>query len=171
MKIDGDLEVFGGDIRVKGGNFIDDGGTLKAPDYVFEDGYRLMSLGELKEYVALEKHLPNVPSSEEIRKNGLNLSQFQMRLLEKIEELTLYTLEQQEERLEAQQLQIVELRTGVEKQAMGAESESAGASFDSSPGSVGSGIAILSFAAAWGFIIVVASAWYARRRWSRPMPE
>jgi hypothetical protein len=86
------LHVNGGDIRVSGGSFIDDGTTLNAPDYVFEPGYGLMPLVELQAFIAREKHLPNVPSAREVREQGLNLSQFQMRLLEKIEELALYTL-------------------------------------------------------------------------------
>jgi hypothetical protein len=56
-----------------------------------------MPLAELREFISREKHLPNVPSAAEIRNGGLNLSQFQMRLLEKIEELALYTLEQEED--------------------------------------------------------------------------
>ena len=91
------LHVNGGDIRVSGGSFIDDGVTLNAPDYVFEPGYQLMPLADLKAYVAREKRLPNVPSAGEIKQQGLDLSRFQMRLLEKVEELTLYTLAQHEE--------------------------------------------------------------------------
>lgn len=91
------LHVNGGDIRVSGGSFIDDGVTLNAPDYVFEPSYELMPLAELREFVAREKHLPNVPAAADIKKEGLNLSQFQMRLLEKIEELALYTLKQEED--------------------------------------------------------------------------
>jgi hypothetical protein len=86
------LHVNGGDIRVSGGSFIDDGTTLNSPDYVFEPGYDLMPLDELQMFIAREKHLPNVPSAREVKEGGLNLSQFQMRLLEKIEELTLHTL-------------------------------------------------------------------------------
>lgn len=91
------LHVNGGDVRVSGGSFIDDGETLIPPDYVFEPDYELMPLEELAAFVRAEKHLPNVPKAAEIRASGLNLSQFQMRLLEKIEELTLYTLAQQEQ--------------------------------------------------------------------------
>ncbi len=101
------LEVFGGNIRVTGGSFIDDGTTLNVPDYVFEEDYSLMTLDELRAYIAREKHLPNVPSAEDIEKHGLNLSQFQMRLLEKIEELTLYILAQQEQ-IEALKIQVRE---------------------------------------------------------------
>lgn len=87
------LHVSGGDIRVSSGSFIDDGTTLNVPDYVFEPGYKMLSLDELGEFVQREKHLPNVPKAAEIKATGLDLSQFQMRLLEKVEELTLYTLE------------------------------------------------------------------------------
>jgi hypothetical protein len=107
------LEVSGGNIRVSGGSFIDDGTALRAPDYVFEEDYYLMSLEELQNYIDREGHLPNVPNAEEIANNGLNLSQFQMKLLEKVEELTLYTLRQQE-RLSAQQQQINELMAKIE---------------------------------------------------------
>jgi hypothetical protein len=91
------LHVNGGDIRVSGGSFIDDGVTLNVPDYVFEPDYRLMPLDELRDFVVREKHLPNVPTAETVKKEGLNLSQVQMRLLEKLEELTLYTLKQDEQ--------------------------------------------------------------------------
>ena len=103
------LEVSGGNIRVTGGSFIDDGTTLNTPDYVFEEDYALMSLDELRAFISREKHLPSVPSAEDIKKDGLNLSTFQMRLLEKIEELTLYTLAQQEQ-IEALTAQMKELK-------------------------------------------------------------
>ncbi len=91
------LHVSGGDIRVSGGSFIDDGVTLNAPDYVFEPGYALTPLPELKAFIARERHLPDVPSAAEIKVNGLKLGQFQMLLLEKVEELTLYAIAQEEE--------------------------------------------------------------------------
>ena len=91
------LHVSGGDVRVTGGSFIDDGVTIIPPDYVFEPDYPLMPVGELAAFVAREKHLPRMPSAEEIKASGLNLSQFQMKLLEKIEELTLYLAQHQRE--------------------------------------------------------------------------
>lgn len=103
------LHVNGGDIRVQGGSFIDDGVALNAPDYVFAPDYRLMPIEELGQFVARERHLPNVPSAAEIKEKGLNLSQFQMRLLEKVEELALYTLSQHEQ-IKAQQARIDELQ-------------------------------------------------------------
>lgn len=91
------LHVNNGDIRVSNGSFIDDGTTLNVPDYVFEDSYKLMSLDELKNFIRENKHLPNVPNVSDVKANGVNLSQFQMRLLEKVEELTLYTLAQHDQ--------------------------------------------------------------------------
>jgi hypothetical protein len=56
-----------------------------------------MPLAELKAFIEREKHLPNVPNRDEVKAKGLNLSEFQMRLLEKVEELTLYTVRQHDE--------------------------------------------------------------------------
>jgi hypothetical protein len=98
-----------GDVRVSNGSFIDDGSQLDVPDYVFAEDYALMPLDDLAAYLAREKHLPNVPGQEEIDQDGLDLSQFQMRLLEKVEELTLYTLAQQEQ-IDAQQQEIITLQ-------------------------------------------------------------
>ncbi len=82
-----------GNLRVQG-TIINSAPEGDLPDYVFEKDYRLMPLGELQEYLAREKHLPNVPSAAEMKEKGVNLSAFQMRLLEKIEELTLYAVQQ-----------------------------------------------------------------------------
>jgi hypothetical protein len=54
-----------------------------------------MPIKELENYLATEKHLPNVPSAAEIKQKDLSLGQFQMKLLEKIEELTLYVVNQE----------------------------------------------------------------------------
>ncbi len=63
-------------------------------DYVFADDYPLMDISALSEYVKQHKHLPNVPSSEEVAQNGLALGETNKVLLEKIEELTLYLIRQ-----------------------------------------------------------------------------
>jgi len=78
------------------GNYISGGTTLNVPDYVFEPGYPLLPLDELSDFIEREKHLPNLPSAEEIHKNGINLTAFQMKLLEKVEELTLYMVAQEQ---------------------------------------------------------------------------
>jgi len=65
------------------------------PDYVFEEGYELMSLEELEESIELNNHLPGMPTAAEVDENGISLGEMQRILLEKIEELTLYTIEQE----------------------------------------------------------------------------
>ncbi len=63
------------------------------PDYVFEDGYELTPLDKLEELVKSQKHLPGVPPAAEVESEGLALGEMQSKLLEKIEELTLYVIE------------------------------------------------------------------------------
>ena len=66
-------------------------------DYVFKPGYDLMPLAELGSYIEENGHLPNVPSEAEYQqRGGVALHEMQVKLLEKIEELTLYTLQQQQ---------------------------------------------------------------------------
>jgi len=62
-------------------------------DYVFFDDYKLRPLAEVEKYVKQNHHLPEVPSAEEVEKNGHNLGQMDAILLKKIEELTLYMIE------------------------------------------------------------------------------
>lgn len=109
------FHVNGGDIRVSGGSFVDDGVTLNAPDYVFDPAYALTPLPELKEYIERERHLPNIPRAAEIKTNGLKLGQFQMLLLEKVEELTLHTIRQNEE-IESLRSRNAELEARVERE-------------------------------------------------------
>lgn len=70
-----------------------------AADYVFEDSYSLLPLPQLKTFIIKYKHLPNIPSAQDIKDAGnqIDVENFQMKLLEKVEELTLYILKQQEE--------------------------------------------------------------------------
>ena len=70
--------------------------TMSVPDFVFADDYKLMPIDELKAFITANKHLPNVPSEKEIKANGLDLGEFHMSLLRKVEELTLYTVAQDE---------------------------------------------------------------------------
>jgi hypothetical protein len=71
------------------------------PDYVFSEDYDLLTLNELERFIVRNRHLPNIPSAEEVTANGLSIPQMQLRLLEKIEELTLYIIDQ-EKRLASQ---------------------------------------------------------------------
>ena len=64
-------------------------------DYVFDKSYRLMPLNKVEEYVNTNNHLPDVPSATEIKNKGMNMGEMQNKLLQKIEELTLYVIEQQ----------------------------------------------------------------------------
>jgi hypothetical protein len=68
------------------------------PDYVFADDYELMPLAELQKFTDLNHHLPNIKSAEEYEAYGrIPLKELSLKLLEKVEELTLYTLEQEAE--------------------------------------------------------------------------
>lgn len=75
--------------------------TIKATgswwsDYVFNPDYPLMPTGDLREYIGANRHLPDVPSEAEVMEKGIELGDMQSILLKKIEELTLYMLQQQE---------------------------------------------------------------------------
>jgi hypothetical protein len=81
-----------------GGNIIATGLDLKAPanwpDYVFQEAYQLPSLKELQDFINRNKHLPNIPSSLEMSANQVySLAEMDVKLLEKIEELTLYIIQ------------------------------------------------------------------------------
>ena len=67
------------------------------PDYVFEDDYDLLPLKDLETYVKQFKHLPGVPTAREIEHNGLNITETQLILLKKVEELTLYMIDLKEQ--------------------------------------------------------------------------
>jgi len=66
-------------------------------DYVFEEDYPLMPLNELDQFIKTNGHLPEVPTTEEAIANGIELKEMNILLLKKVEELTLYTLQQQEQ--------------------------------------------------------------------------
>ena len=65
------------------------------PDYVFAEDYELPTLGEIEAYINTHKHLPEIPSAQEVEENGLTLGEMNALLLKKIEELTLHTIEQE----------------------------------------------------------------------------
>ncbi len=66
-----------------------------APDFVFEPSYNLRTLAETERYIKEHKHLPEIPSAAEMEANGMELKAMNLKLLQKVEELTLYTIEQQ----------------------------------------------------------------------------
>jgi len=69
----------------------------KIPDYVFEKEYPLQSLESVGKYVEVNKHLPNIPSAQEIKDKGMDLTEMNVKLLEKVEELTLHMIEMDKE--------------------------------------------------------------------------
>ncbi|MGY4538171.1 hypothetical protein ACVW0P_002591 [Mucilaginibacter sp. UYNi724] len=89
------------------GNVIATSVTVKVynqwPDYVFHKSYNLPPLTEVKEYIDKNHHLPEMPSAAQVEKDGLNLGETNKLLTKKVEELTLYLIEQNKriEKLEA----------------------------------------------------------------------
>ena len=84
------------------------------PDYVFATSYELRTLNELERYVQANQHLPNIPSAKQIEKDGQDVGDLQLKLLEKIEELTLYTIQQQK-LLDNQQKQLAEQQNEIDQ--------------------------------------------------------
>lgn len=78
-------------------------------DYVFATDYKLMPLTDLEKYVAENKHLPNIPSAEEVVKEGIDIGQMTSKLLEKVEEMSLYIIDQNK-KIEALQKEIESLK-------------------------------------------------------------
>jgi len=68
--------------------------SVPGPDYVFKPDYKLTNLSELKDYLDKNHHLPEIPSANQMAKDGLNLGEMNTKLLKKVEELTLYLIEQ-----------------------------------------------------------------------------
>jgi len=62
-------------------------------DYVFESNYDLPTLEEVEDYIAINGHLKDIPSAAEVAVNGIDLGEINKLLLQKIEELTLYTIQ------------------------------------------------------------------------------
>ncbi|PWV56700.1 hypothetical protein [Chitinophaga sp. S165] len=97
------------------------------PDFVFEPAYELPSLQELESFIASHKHLPGIPSAKEVNEQGIDLGENQAKLLQKIEEMTLYLIEQnkkfagldetmkaQDKMFADQEQRLKELRTKIE---------------------------------------------------------
>ncbi len=83
--------------------------TSKWPDYVFHEEYTLPGLKEVENYIVQNKHLPDIPSEEEVLTDGINLGNMQSKMLKKIEELTLYLIEQNKrlDKLEKQNIDLI----------------------------------------------------------------
>ena len=67
------------------------------PDYVFTPDYKMSKLDSLESFINCNGHLPEIPTAEDVRKNGIDLGENQAILLKKIEELTLIVIQQNKE--------------------------------------------------------------------------
>ncbi|AZB24802.1 cell wall anchor protein [Chryseobacterium bernardetii] len=90
-------------------------------DYVFRKDYKLRPLEDVEQHITEKGHLPNIPSAKDVEKEGINLGEMDAKLLEKIEELTLYSIEQnkqiksQKEQLRQQSEDLEQLKQQVQK--------------------------------------------------------
>lgn len=93
-------------------------------DYVFKKEYQLKSLEDVEKHIIEKGHLPNIPTAQEVLENGINVADMNSKLLEKIEELTLYSIEQNKklqqqsekiEKLERQSEEVRELKKQVQQ--------------------------------------------------------
>ncbi len=89
--------------------------SVPGPDYVFKADYKLRTLEEIRNYISKHGHLPNIPAAKEMEENGVDLGTMNMKLLEKIEELTLYILEQ-DAKYEQLKIQLEQINTLINKQ-------------------------------------------------------
>ena len=73
-------------------------------DHVFNGNHQLLPLIKVEAYIKKHQQLPNIPSEKQVKQNDINVAEMNAKLLEKIEELTLYVIEQQKriEKLEMQ---------------------------------------------------------------------
>jgi len=79
-------------------------------DFVFYDDYELPTLEEVENYIEEKGHLKDIPTAQEVEENGISLGEMNVKLLQKIEELTLYTITQGKQ-IEKLQLQLGKLET------------------------------------------------------------
>ncbi len=86
------------------------------PDYVFKKNYNLPTLEQVENHIKEKGHLKNIPSAKEVEENGIFLGEMDAKLLQKIEELVLYTIQQQKEieslKTENEQLKSLSERIG-----------------------------------------------------------
>ncbi len=97
--------------------------TTNWPDYVFAKDYKLVSLEQTEKHIKEKGHLPGIPSAKEVKANGVDLGEMNARLLQKIEELTLYLIEikkeneqerlKQQKKIEKQEKDIILLKSKI----------------------------------------------------------
>ena len=117
MRLDNTGNLSIGTTDSKGYKFAVNGSTIATsvtvksaanwPDYVFKKDYKLPSLQEVKAYIDQNQHLPEIPSEQQIAKEGLDLGEMNKLLMKKVEELTLYLIEKDKE--------VREQRTDIDK--------------------------------------------------------
>lgn len=90
------LDGHSGDIRIMG-RYID------PADFVFDTEYPLPALDTVSQFITNNKHLPGIPSGNQMKNQGLSMTNFTMKLLQKVEELTLYVIQQNERIKELEQ--------------------------------------------------------------------
>jgi hypothetical protein len=90
--------------------------TADWADYVFDENYPLLTIEEVEQYVTQHKHLPHVPSAANVKETGVNVVEMSSTLLEKIEENTLYLI-QQNQAIKAQQNKIDALQKALDLQS------------------------------------------------------
>ncbi|STD09964.1 Uncharacterised protein [Chryseobacterium carnipullorum] len=100
-----DGKIFAKEVEVK---------TNVWADYVFKKDYKLNSLEEVEKHIQEKGHLPNIPSSEKVLQDGINVAEMNVKLLEKIEELTLYSIEQNK-KLKIQSEKVEKMEKQLEK--------------------------------------------------------
>lgn len=88
MKLAHDGTLYAHEIKVVASTF---------PDYVFSSNYELMSINELSRFISKEGHLPNMPTEKEVVENGLKVGELEIKLTEKVEELSLYIIQLQQQ--------------------------------------------------------------------------
>jgi len=118
--VDGNIGIgtdntFGYKLAVKGDIIAEEIKVQVYPwsDFVFEDDYELPTIAEVEKHIKEKGHLQHIPSAEEVAKNGIYLGEMDAKLLQKIEELTLYTIEQDKE-IKAQEVFISKLEALME---------------------------------------------------------
>jgi len=89
--------------------------TNAGADFVFEPDYKLTDLNELEKFVKTNKHLPEIPTAKQMVDNGVNIGELNIKLLQKVEELTLHLIEK-EKQLNTQSGQVTKLETKLAQQ-------------------------------------------------------
>lgn len=84
------------------------------PDFVFAPDYDLPALSEVDAFIKQHKHLPDMPSEKEVNEQGQDLGEMNKKLLQKVEELTLYILKQ-DAQLKRHEQEILQLKSSIEK--------------------------------------------------------